>query len=179
MPTQNPRLTITLKPSLDAAIRRLSELTGQSKSSLIGELLEQAQPVLERMGTIIAAAQTATQEAKERMAANLDEAQSKLEVHLGLVQDLFEEHTADLIGDIEQVGRRKAKGATGGRTDGRAAPARPPARSPSSVAPSRGSRPPRLTGGSHPSTQAKKQAQKTAAKPSTTTVSGKKRGGNA
>lgn len=162
----NPRISVTLKPSLDAAIRRLSEATGQSKSSLVAELLEQAEPVLMRMATVIEAAQTATKEAKERMAANLDEAQTKLEAHLGLVQDLFEEQTADLIGDLEQIGRRKAKGATGGRTDGRAAPARPPARSPSPESTPGGSRPPRLTGGSHPTQQAKKQARKTPAKPS-------------
>ena len=113
----NPRISVTLKPSLDAAIRRLSEATGQSKSSLVAEILEQAEPVFARMATVIEAAKTATKEAKERMAANLDEAQSKLEVHLGLVNDLFEEHTADLIGDMEQIGRRKEKGA-GGRTHG-------------------------------------------------------------
>ena len=138
----NPRISVTLKPSLDAAIRRLSEATGQSKSSLVAEILEQAEPVFARMATVIEAAKTATKEAKERMAANLDEAQSKLEVHLGLVNDLFEEHTADLIGDMEQIGRRKAKGATGGRTDGRAAPARPPARRPSLESTPGGSRPP-------------------------------------
>lgn len=160
----NPRISVTLKPSLDAAIHRLSEATGQSKSSLVAEILEQAEPVFARMATVIEAAKTATKEAKERMAANLDEAQSKLEVHLGLVNDLFEEHTADLIGDMEQIGRRKAKGA-GGRTHGSGATrARPPA--PSPVSTPGASRPPRLTGGSHPSTQEKKQARKRPAKPS-------------
>ena len=44
MPTQNPRLTITLKPSTAALMRRMSELTGakdisvkQTKCSARGE----------------------------------------------------------------------------------------------------------------------------------------------
>ena len=37
---------------------------------------------------------TATEEAKARMASNMEAAQTKLESHLGIVQDLFDEQTA-------------------------------------------------------------------------------------
>lgn len=164
MPTQNPRLTITLSPPLDAAIRRLSELIGQSKSSLIVELLDQARPVLERMSEVIALAKTATEEAKARMAANLDEAQTKLESHIGLVQDLFEQQTMDLIGEVEQVGRRRAKGAN---TPARA---RKDEDAGGGVRASRGSvakgvQPPPVTRGSGSPVTPQKRKGKTAAKP--------------
>lgn len=178
MPTQNPRLTITLSPPLDAAIRRLSELTGQSKSSLIVELLDQAKPVLERMAEVIALAQTATQEAKTRMAANLDAAQSKLEEHLGLVNDLFDEQTESLLGEIEQVRRRSAKGASG-RADGRtAAQRRAPARSSGRTSPvstAKGAQPPHVTLGSGSPVTPQKRKGKSAAKPTPTRV-GRKNG---
>ena len=164
MPTQNPRLTITLSPPLDAAIRRLSELTGQSKSSLIVELLDQAKPVLERMAEVIALAQTATQEAKTRMAANLDAAQSKLEEHLGLVNDLFDEQTESLLGEIEQVRRRSAKGASV-RSSGRTSP----------VSTAKGAQPPHVTRGSGSPVTPQKRKGKSAAKPTPTRV-GRKNG---
>lgn len=122
----NPRISVTLTPAVDAALKRLSEASGQSRSSLVGEILEQSLPVFERLAVVIETAKTATQEAKARMASNMEAAQTKLESHLGIVHDLFEEQTADLIADIEAVGRRSARGAEG-RTDGRAAPARAPA----------------------------------------------------
>lgn len=165
MAGMNPRISVTLKPSLDAAIKRLSDATGQSKSSLVAELLEQAEPVLVRMATVIEAAHTATHEAKTRLAANLDEAQTKLEAHLGLVTDLFEEQTRDLIGDLESVGRRRAKGAGAplGERKNEHAVRGSGARSEGGPG---GSRPPRLTGGSHPTEKARKPAGKKAAKPS-------------
>lgn len=173
MKSVNPRVSVTLKPSTDATLSRLSKATKQSKSALVAELLEQSEPTLERLATLLEAAQTATQQARERMASNLEEAQSKLEEHIGLAKDLFEEKTNDLIGEMEQIGRRKAKGA-GGRTHGSAATsARPDAPSPGSTPGA--SRPPRLTGGSHPTTPGKGQGRKTAAKPSPA----RKRGGNA
>lgn len=169
MPTQNPRLTITLSPPLDAAIRRLSELTGQSKSALIVELLAQARPVLERMSEVITVAQAATAEAKARMAANLDEAQTKLESHLGVVQDLWEQQTMDLLGEAEQVSRRQAKGAGGTRRPTAAARGRTAGAAkaiPGSVA--RGVRPPPVTRGSGTSVSTPKKPGKTAAKPTGT-----------
>ena len=56
MATKNPRLTITLQPSLAAQLRRLSELTGNSQSSLIAELLEGSGPVFDRMIKVMEAA---------------------------------------------------------------------------------------------------------------------------
>lgn len=122
----NPRISVTLTPAVDAALKRLSEASGQSRSSLVGEILEQSLPVFERLAVVIETAKTATQEAKARMASNMEAAQTKLESHLGIVHDLFEEQTADLIADIEAVGRRSARGSR--RSHGRTRSARPRAR---------------------------------------------------
>ena len=56
MATKNPRLTITLTPSLAAQLRRLSELTGNSQSSLIAELLDGSGPVFDKMIQVLEAA---------------------------------------------------------------------------------------------------------------------------
>lgn len=79
MATKNPRLTITLKPELSAHFRRLSELTGQSQSSIIAELLSGSEPVLERMIRVLEAAEAAKGAIKGRVARGLDDAQAKLE----------------------------------------------------------------------------------------------------
>ena len=59
MPTPNPRLTITLEPSTAAQLRRMSELTGNSQSSMISELLSQSAPVFDRLITVLEAAEVA------------------------------------------------------------------------------------------------------------------------
>lgn len=173
----NPRISVTLTPAVDAALKRLSEASGQSRSSLVGEILGQSLPVFERLAIVIETAKTATEEAKARMASNMEAAQTKLESHLGIVQDLFDEQTADLIGDLEAIGRRKARGA-GGRTDGRAAPARAPGGTPRKAA-SRASQeraqPPHVTRGSGTPVTTPKKKGKTATKPATTRV-GRKNG---
>ena len=38
MPTQNPRLSITLKPEVAAVLRRVSELAEKSQSAFVAEL---------------------------------------------------------------------------------------------------------------------------------------------
>ena len=113
MPAVNPRVSVTLTPAMDAVLKRLSDVSGQSKSSLIAEILEQSQPVFERMALILETAKSATKDAKERMAANLEEAHTQLLHQAGLVDDLFTQQTADLVGELEQIGRRKPKGAVG------------------------------------------------------------------
>ena len=59
MPAKNPRLTITLQPVLAAQLRRLSELTGNSQSALIAELLEGSEPIFTRMIQVLEAAEQA------------------------------------------------------------------------------------------------------------------------
>ena len=59
MATSNPRLTITLEPSTAAQLRRMSELTGNSQSQMVSEILAQSSEVFERMIRVLEAAEVA------------------------------------------------------------------------------------------------------------------------
>ena len=56
MTTQNPRLTITLQPTIAAQLKELSRLTGNSQSSLIAELLDGSSAVFARVIQVLTAA---------------------------------------------------------------------------------------------------------------------------
>ena len=49
MPSQRPRIALTVPPDLDDILSRLNELTGTPKTKLIIEMLEQYAPVLEKV----------------------------------------------------------------------------------------------------------------------------------
>jgi hypothetical protein len=87
MPAKNPRLTITLQPSLAAQLRKLSELTGNSQSSIIGDLLEGTGPVFDRMIQILEAAKQAKDSIRGKLAGDLEQAQNKMEDGLGLAME--------------------------------------------------------------------------------------------
>jgi hypothetical protein len=114
MPTKNPRLTITLTPSLGAQLRTIAELSGNSQSSLIAELLEGSGPVFVRMIDVLQAAKGAREAMRGKVAQDLDNAQGKLEAQLGLAMDTFNEYTGDLLDEAEAVKRRVKKGSAGG-----------------------------------------------------------------
>ena len=84
MPAKNPRLTITLQPSLAAQLRKLSELTGNSQSGLIGDLLEGSGPVFDRLIQVLEAAQTAKDSMRGKLTQEMGAAQSKVEDALGM-----------------------------------------------------------------------------------------------
>ena len=115
MATKKPRLTITLDPDLSESLRRLSELTGNSQSSLISEMLSGSGPVFEKMITVLEAAQVAKDAIKGRITRGLDDAQGKFEQALGLAFDGFD--------DIDVALKEMAEAAPKGRHR-RQAPAR-------------------------------------------------------
>jgi len=106
MPTKNPRLTITLHPSLAAQLRTLSELTGNSQSSLIADLLDGSGPVFDRMIQVLQAAKTAKEAMKGKLVADMEEAQTKMEGALGIAMDGFDLFTGSLLDEAEAVTRR-------------------------------------------------------------------------
>ena len=69
---------------LAAQLRKLSELTGNSQSSLIGELLEGSGPVFDRMIQVMEAAKTAKESMRGRIAGDIEQAQARLEEGLGM-----------------------------------------------------------------------------------------------
>ena len=112
MPAKNPRLTITLQPSLAAQLRKLSELTGSSQSGLIGDLLEGSGPVFDRMIQVLEAAKTAKESMRGRIAGDMEHAQMRLEQGLGMATDGFDQFPGALLDEAEAVTRRaRARGA--------------------------------------------------------------------
>lgn len=103
MPTSNPRLSVTLTPSTSAVLRRVAELADKSQSALVGELLEQSVPVLERMARVLEAAHKAKDQFSSEMASSLDRAQSKIEAQLGLALESMEEGFRPLVEAAEKV----------------------------------------------------------------------------
>lgn len=119
MPTQNPRLTITLTPEVSAVLRQLSELTGNSQSATVGELLQMTLPVFERVAAGIKAAKEIQDSARAEIAEGLDRAQAKVEAQLGIVMADMDEGMRPLLEAAEKVRRR------GGRTSAAGAGSRP------------------------------------------------------
>ena len=124
MPTANPRLTITLQPTLAAQLRRLSQLTGNSQSALISELLDGSTEVFDRLIKVLEAAEVAKESFKGGVARDMQDAQQRVEQQLGLTLEFGEKTAADLVEVVEKIKRRKAKGGQGGLArDARPAPA--------------------------------------------------------
>jgi hypothetical protein len=145
MPTANPRISITLKPSLAAVLRELSELAGNSQSAMVAELLETSQPVFEKMVLVMRAAAKVRDAAKEEMAAGLERAQRRLEQQLGLLSDEFDAVSRPVLEAAERIDRRPGRVAGHAGAGHGARPALPAAKTPPS---NRGVR--------YPSKQAKK-----------------------
>jgi hypothetical protein len=59
MPTNKPRITITLEPHIATLLDELAELQGRSKTDILGELLETIREPFERMAVILRAAKSA------------------------------------------------------------------------------------------------------------------------
>lgn len=106
MPTKNPRLSITLEPSLAAQLRRLSELTGNSQSALISELLDGSASVFDRMIQVLEAANDVKASIKGNISGDLHVAQERMERQLGLSLDTFDAATKPLLEEAEKVRRR-------------------------------------------------------------------------
>lgn len=148
MATSNPRITITLEPSVHALLQRLSGATGNSMSSMVADLLKESAPIFERMARVIEAAAEAQDLAKVEMVGGMERAQAKLEKQLGLALETMDEGFRPILEEAEKV-RRRAAGAGGSRLRG--APGR------KAVA---GTPTPISNRGVTPSTRAKKPAKR-------------------
>lgn len=118
MPTKNPRLTITISPTLAVQLRQVSRLTGHSQAGVISDLLEGSAEVFDRLIIVLEAAEEAANEAR----SNLDDAsitdgmrnaQESIERQLGLALD----GTKDVVSGnfLESVEAIKRRGRRTGR----------------------------------------------------------------
>lgn len=111
MPTAKPRLSLTLDPALAVQLQRLSELTGDSQSKIITEILEGSTEAFARLIQMLEAAQAATVETKANVGRDIKAAQVRMERQLGVMLDDFDESAAPLLADAAKVKRRARKGA--------------------------------------------------------------------
>jgi predicted transcriptional regulator len=88
MPTQKRRVSVTLEDDQATELDRLARLSGQSISSIVGELIGQALPVLQRMSDAMEAYVAADADKQRVMRAGLERAH------------------ADLIPEAEEIRRR-------------------------------------------------------------------------
>lgn len=73
-----------MQPTLHAIFRRLSELTGQSQSQLVFELLDGSQGALQNVISLLEKANHAKEELSGSVGADLQDAQDRIERQLGL-----------------------------------------------------------------------------------------------
>ena len=107
MPTINPRINVTLSPQLDLIVQRMAACQRVSKSQVLRELLEAAEPALQRAVVLMEAAAGAASAMKEGFAQSLDKAQSKAEAHLAAAMHQMDQTTLDLVQQAEAIrGRR-------------------------------------------------------------------------
>ena len=120
MPTLNPRINVTLSPSLDSLVGRLAVFQRCSKSSVLRELLEAAEPALERVAALMEAAQKASSSVRVDLARSLERSQEAAEDVLAGALMRINRAESDLVSQAEAVrGRRPRRAAE--RTGGGAA----------------------------------------------------------
>lgn len=110
MPTLNPRVNVTLSPSLDSLVSRLAELERVSKSMVLRELLEAAEPSLLQAVALMEAAKGASVNARERMAASMQKTIEDVNVMRNLSLEIAATRTRDIVAEAEAIrGRRPSR----------------------------------------------------------------------
>jgi hypothetical protein len=142
MPTLNPRVNVTLSPSLDVLVTRMAAHQRVSKSQVLRELLETAEPALQRVAALLDAASTASREVLSGLAGRAGAvgagAADDLAVNLSrldLLRDLVSE--AEAI-DGKRPRRRAVAASPSAQFQQRAVAPSPPSKG----APRRGGNPP-------------------------------------
>lgn len=134
MPTTNPRTQVTLSPSLDQLLCRLAVFQRASKSQVLRELLEAAEPALQRAVALMEAAANASGSVHEGLAQSLSKAQDSLEARMAKEIRRLDSMTSDLVTQAQAIRVRRpsrsmrsvpATGVSGG--SGAAVPKNPPA----------------------------------------------------
>lgn len=136
MPTINPRINVTLSPSLYGMVGELAKYQRVSRSMVLRELLEASEPALAQVVAMMRAAEDMTEAAKSRLLTDMDSALVKLEATKDQALALAAGATADLVAQAESIrGRRPGRRAGGMRQRPTGSVVRP-ALSDSSPAPS-------------------------------------------
>lgn len=143
MPTFNPRVNVTLSPSLFDLVGRLATLQGASRSQVLRELLEAAEPALQRAVALMQAAERSKGAVREGLGDSLMRAQDRIEAELGKHLDLVDSTTHDLVEMAERIeGRRPGRTRESGGARGGAGAPNPPASNRGVKSPERATTPP-------------------------------------
>lgn len=122
MTTLNPRITVMLQPRVHAVLRRLSELTKNSQSALVGELLAESLPVFERMVAVLDAAEKLRAKGMSvsgEITSALATAHTRLENQMGFSLDVMDIGNKPLLDAAENVQPRGAATREKGRSPSR------------------------------------------------------------
>lgn len=114
MPTLNPRINVTLPTSLDQLVGRMAAHTRVSKSQVLRELLEAAEPALQRAVALMDAATAASAEARAGLAHKMDRGIEHAEDAMAVILSRLDRATGDLVSQAEAVrGKRPARRTAG------------------------------------------------------------------
>lgn len=123
MPTVNPRTNVTLSPSLDLLVVRLAAMQQVSKSQVLRELLEAAEPALQRAVALMEAAAKSKGAVLDGLARSLEQAQDQVEAQLAAHLTGMDAATADLVARAEAVRGRRPRTGVSQATAGASGPA--------------------------------------------------------
>ena len=111
MPSKNPRLSVVLSPALAATLAAVAQESGESASSLVRGLLDQAHPALERMLQLIRAANAAKGQIGTGVGNSLQRVVDDLEEALVVADVRASRVINDLVSQAEEVKGRRRRGA--------------------------------------------------------------------
>lgn len=110
MPSLNPRVNVTLSPSLDALLSQLAGFERVSKSSVLRELLEAAEPSLRQAAALMEAAKGASVSARANIVRDLEQGLQAAQGVQHLALQVAANHTRDIVSEAQAIrGRRPSR----------------------------------------------------------------------
>jgi hypothetical protein len=110
MPTTNPRVNVTLSPSTDLLVQRFAAHQRVSKSQVLRELLEAAEPALERAVMLMEAAASASAGLRAKVSGTMQRGQEAAEDAFAVILSRVDRMTRDLVSEAEEVqGKRPGR----------------------------------------------------------------------
>lgn len=110
MPTVNPRINVTLSPSLFGMVDELAKHQRVSKSMVLRELLEASEPALAQVVAMLKAAESMTEAARKRLLQDMDSTITSMEMKKDQALALAAGMTSDLVAQAEAIkGRRPGR----------------------------------------------------------------------
>ena len=113
MPTLNPRINVTLSPSLDALVAQFAKLQRVSKSSVLREFLEAVEPQMRQEAALMEAAKGAKPNALKAVARDMENVVQALEGTQAMAMRVAAGSTRDLVSEAQAVRGRRPSRATG------------------------------------------------------------------